>query len=140
MMKKFLPVFIAVLASLGAFSQTAKVNLTGKWLDAKTAEEGFRFDDSGFCFFITDGAEIGGDSIDVEGVTVQLKYVVDKSKIPYLVDFVRVYKATGKEDDARMLGLINPVDENTIELMIGDTRPVAIDKESSDYLKLKRAK
>jgi hypothetical protein len=76
----------------------------------------------------------------VEGVTVQLKYVVDKSKIPYLVDFVRVYKATGKEDDARMLGLINPVDENTIELMIGDTRPVAIDKESSDYLKLKRAK
>jgi len=57
-----------------------------------------------------------------------------------LVDFVRVYKATGKEDDARMLGLINPADENTIELMIGDTRPVAIDKESSDYLMLKRAK
>lgn len=139
-MKKFLPVFIALFASLGAFSQNVKFNLTGKWLNAKTAEEGFRFDDSGFCFFVTNGVEIGGDSIDVDGVTVQLKYVVDKAKTPYLIDFVRVYKATGKEDDARMLGLINPVDENTIELMIGDTRPIAIDKESPDYMLLKRAK
>jgi hypothetical protein len=130
MIKKFLPVFIALLSSLGAYSQTANVNLTGKWLNVKTAEEGFRFDDSGFCFFISNGTEIGGDSIDVE----------DKAKTPYLVDFIRVYKATGKEDDMRMLGIINPVDEDTIEMMINDTRPVEIDKESPDYVLLKRVK
>jgi hypothetical protein len=51
-----------------------------------------------------------------------------------------VYKATGKEDDMRMLGIINPVDEDTIEMMINDTRPVEIDKESPDYVLLKRVK
>lgn len=140
MIKKFLPVFIALLGSLYAYSQTANVNLTGKWLNVKTAEEGFRFDDTGFCFFISNGTEIGGDSIDVDGVTVQLKYIVDKAKTPYLLDFIRVYKETGKEDNMRMLGIINPVDEDTIEMMINDTRPVEIDKESPDYVLLKRVK
>ena len=139
-MKRVLPVFVALLVTLTGFSQNTNVDLVGKWLSVKDTTVGFRFDNAGYAYFIRDEMEIGGDSLDVGGTILQLKYTVDKTKNPYQIDFIRIFRETGKEDTERMLGLFNVTDKNTLELTIGDTRPDKIEKDNPDYLMLKRAK
>jgi hypothetical protein len=139
-MKRALPVFVALLISLSGFSQNTNDDLVGKWLSVKDTTVGFRFDAAGYAYFIRGETEIGGDSLDVGGTILQLKYTVDKTKNPYRIDFVRIFKETGKEDTERMLGLFNITNNNTLELMVSDLRPDKMEKDSPDYLMLKRAK
>lgn len=139
-MKRALPVFVMFLISLTGFSQNTNVDLAGKWLSVKDTTIGFRFDNAGYAYFIRGEMEIGGDSLDVGGTILQLKYTVDKTKNPYRIDFIRIFRETGKEDAERLLGLFNITDKNTLELMVSDLRPDKIQKDCPNYLLLKRAK
>ena len=137
-MKQQTIILIAIVALLTAC--TSKPDITGKWLNVSKPEEGMVFEKDGFLYIFEDNNMKGGENIEMEGQLCQLKYEINYDKKPIWLDLVTIDKATNKEAK-RVFGIINIIDENTIEAMITkEGRPIEIDTKNADYIRLKRAK
>jgi hypothetical protein len=130
-----------LLAALVAlFTACSKApDLSGKWLDQQDKVNGLRLDKEGYAWFVNGDKEAGGERfLREDGKEMQMKYELDAGKSPMWLDLVLVEKATGKEESRRMC-IINLMDKNTMELMMGfATRDTKFDKASNGYSLLKR--
>ena len=119
---------------------THKPDVTGKWIDQKDKVNGIKLDKDGYAWFVNGDKEAGGTGLMREdGKEVQMKYTVDDSKSPMWFDLYVTEKSTGKEE-SHLLGLINLIDKDNMEMMLGIViRDSIIDSKSKNYARMKRA-
>lgn len=118
-----------LFCSQAAFAQQPAKEIVGTWegVDGNDTLT-FVFETEGYFTMMKSKQSFGGRSMNVKGKNMSLTYALDETQSPMHLDLILTDLETGVQNPDRMLALVSFIDDNSLKMIIGRTRPDDIDK------------
>jgi len=137
-MKKILLVLL-VLPLLMSLATKTTENIVGEW-EGKEHDKVFSliFDKEGYVYYKQNDQIEGGKQFSIDGKTATLAYVFDKTTEPYQLDIILTDHGT--DESKTSLGIVNFINDDTIEIALGGLNERPTDFTGSASLVFHRKK